>query len=128
MSVIPAIVAVENYYKRYVIACEYLQIDPSKTSGKEFIGQRIDYVFSQWSEQDDAKQFRKLEKSLKWFKKYYDKLVGAKILTGYNFANRSAKEISKGKMTLHAGTVNAEYQKRELAQTNYDSKKWYDKA
>ena len=127
MSVVPAIAAVENYYKRYVIACEYLQIDPSKTYEKEFVDQRVEYALSQWSEQDDAKQLKKLEKSLKWFKKSYNKLVSAK-LTDFNFANRCAKEISKGKMKLHGETVNAVYQKREPAQTNYDSKKWYDKA
>ena len=127
MSVVPAIIAsIENEYKRYLIACEYLQIDPSKIYVQEFIDRRADYALSLWSEQDDSKQLKKLGKILKWFKKNYGKLISEKW-TGYKFADRAAKEIAKGKFTLHPETVNAEYQKRELTQTNYDSKKWYNK-
>ena len=126
MSIVPIIAMIENYYKRYIVACEYLQVDPSKIYEKEFIDQRTDYILSQWSEEDDAKQLKKLEKSLKWFKKSYDKLVSTKQ-TDFNFANRCAKEIVKGKMKLHDETVNADYQKKELTQINYNSKKWLEK-
>ena len=126
MSVVPAIIAIEDTYKKYVIACEYLQIDPSKVYEKEFIDRQVESVLSQWSEQDGEKQFKRLQKSLNWFKKSYTKLIGIKW-TQFNFSSRCAKEIAKGKMTLHEGTVNDEYLKKELTQINYDSKKWIDK-
>ena len=126
VAVYVAIIESEDF-KKYLFVCEYLQIDPSQRYDKDFIVQRTDNVLSQWSDQEDGKQYKKLERSLKWFNKRYKKLVGSRILFDYNFPKRCTKLIAKGQLVLQEGTVNEEYQKRDLETTNYDHLRWYCK-
>jgi len=55
--------------KNYLIACEYLQMDPSKVYDVDTIRQRMENVLSQWGHGDDPDDVREirtiLEKHLK---------------------------------------------------------------
>ena len=111
--------AVEDYFKKYLIACEYLQIDPTKVYELEFIKQRIVTVRSQWFESDGIAQVKKLNKRLNWFENNYLKLA-KKGFWNYGFTERSEKLSNKGKLKIHEGSVHDTYVKCELSQKNYD--------
>ena len=116
-----AIIAVRNvYFKKYLLACEYLQIEPAKVYESDFIKTRIEIVRSQWSELDGFEEFKKLNKSLKWFEKHYYKMTknGFSI---FKFAKTCDKLVHKGKLIIHEGSVNESYVKCKLSQNNYDS-------
>jgi len=40
----------EDWFRNYLISCEYMQIDPSKVHDLESIRQRTEYVISQWTD------------------------------------------------------------------------------
>jgi len=114
------IAVIEENFRRYMTACEYLQIDPTKVHDIEFIKERVELVLSKWGPSDDPKSVKKLRKSLKWFVKHYEHLTRGGIL-GEDVTNKCDTLIKKGKMSIQFGTVNKNYVKRELRQDNYDS-------
>jgi len=105
--------------KLYLVACEYLQIDPAKVYDLDVIKKRIVFVRTQWTESDGIKQVKKLIKTLKWFEKNYIRLA-TKGYLNHNFANKFEKLVNKGKLTIHEGSVNETYVKCELCQKNYE--------
>ena len=113
------VVARAENFKKYLIACEYLQIDPAKVYDLDFLITRIEIVRTHWSKSDEIKQVKKLYKRLKWFEKKYLRLV-KKGFGNYNFANECEIVVNKGKIKIHEGTVNDTYVKCELSQKNYD--------
>ena len=114
-----AVVAAENSEKKYLIACEYLQINPAKVYDLEFIKERIEMVCAHWSKSDEIKQVEKLNKTLKWFEKNYIRLA-TKGFSNQDFANKFEKLANKGKLIIHEGSVNETYVKCDLCQKNYD--------
>ena len=56
-----AIVAESMSEKKYLIACEYLQINPTKVYDFDFIKARIELVCTHWSKSNEMK---KLDKTL----------------------------------------------------------------
>ena len=48
----------------YLVACEYLQIDPTKAYSYEFIDERIECVLSQWNEDDGTDALTSLRSTL----------------------------------------------------------------
>ena len=114
------IAAIEDEFRRYMLACEYMQIDPSKVHDLYLIKERAELVLSQWGPTDDPKTLRKLRKTLDWFVKRYEYLTRGGIL-GQDFAGKCDALVKKGKMSIQFGTVNERYTKRELRQDNYNS-------
>ena len=106
-------------FKKYLIACEYLQIDPAKACELDFIKTRIEIVRSHWNESNKVEDLKKLNKSLKWLEKKYVR-VTKKGFTIYNFTKKCDKLVRKGKLIIHEGSVNETYVKCELSQKNYD--------
>ena len=106
-------------FKRYLIACEYLQIEPNKVHELEYIKSRIETVRSQWNVSDGAEELKKLDKSLKWLINNYIRVTrnGFSI---YKFVKRCDKLVHKGKLMIHEGSVNETYVKCRLSQINYD--------
>lgn len=116
MSASAMAAVVEEYFKKFLIACEYMQIDPSKIHNQDFISQRIGVVLSQWDEKyDDPKDVKKINKLLKWFDKNYTWLIGK----WYLFARRCERMMAKGQLTLAEGTVVSDYHKTQLTDQNY---------
>jgi hypothetical protein len=112
-----AIAALEaSYFKQYLIACEYLQIDPSVVYELEFISRRAESALARWNASDDQKSFKALAKSMKYFVKNYNGWTGR----WHRFAKRCDELIKKEQLKIFSGTVNAEYQKKELTRMNYD--------
>ena len=119
-SVVAAIVAVRAAkFKKYLIACEYLQIEPAKVYGLDFIKTRIENVRSHWNELDEVKELKKLNKRLKWLEKNYFR-VTKEGFSIYKFAKKCDKFVHNGKLKIHEGSVNETYVKCELSQKNYD--------
>jgi hypothetical protein len=114
-----AVVVESMSVKNYLIACEYLQIDPAKVFDLDFIKARIEIVCAHWSKSDEVKQVEKLNKTLKWFEKNYVKLA-MKGFSNQNYSNKFEKLANKGELIIHEGSVNETYVKGELCQTNYD--------
>jgi len=114
------IAAIEDEFRRYVVACEYLQIDPSKVYDLDLIKERVEHVLSQWGPSDDPKTLKKLRKSLDWLVKRYEYLTRGGIL-GMDHAGKCDALIKNGKMVIQFGTVNKNYMKKELRQDNYNS-------
>jgi hypothetical protein len=106
-------------FKKYLITCEYLQIDPTKVYDLDFIKTRIETVRVHWTKSDEIKQVAKLNKSLKWFEKNYLRLA-KKGFWSYGFANQCEKHIQKGRLKIHEGSVNDTYILSKLTQNNYD--------
>ena len=119
ISTAAIVAAMEDEFRRYLTACEYLQIDPAKAYDIRFIRERSELVISQWGPSDDPRSVKKLQKILKWFVKHYDYLTRGGML-GQIFAERSADLVKKGKLNIQFGTVNDNYFKKELRQDNYD--------
>jgi hypothetical protein len=119
MSAATAAAAIAENFRKYLIACEYLQIDPAKIYDVDFIRKRIETVRIQWDKTYEYNQIKKLNKILKWFEKNYVRLVKRGFF-GYNFANKCEKLVSKGKLILHEGSVRETYVRGDLSQTNYD--------
>ena len=119
-SAAAAIIAVrEANFRKYLIACEYLQIEPAKVYELDFIKTRIEIVRSHWGEFSEIEELKKLNKSLNWLEKNYNR-VTRKGFSIYKFAKRCDKLIHKGKLKIHEGTVNETYVKREISRKNYD--------
>jgi len=105
--------------KKYLIACEYLQIDPAKVYDLEFIKKRIEFVRVQWSVSDGIENVEKLNKTLQWFEKDYISLT-KKGFFNQDYANKFEKLVTKGKLKIHEGSVNETYAKCDLCQKNYE--------
>jgi len=114
------IAIIRENFRKYLITCEYLQIDPCKVHDLDFIRARIETVRSHWTESEDVIQTKKLEKSLKWFEKNYNKLA-KRGFRSLNFASKCEKLVKKGSLIIHEGTVNDIYVKCDLSKKNYDS-------
>ena len=112
-----AIAVREANFRKYLIACEYLQIDPGKVHESDFIKTRIETVRSQWGEPSEIEKLKKLNKSLKWLEKKYFKVTKKRF---YNFAKRCDKLVHKEKLKIHDGSINETYVKCDLSQKNYD--------
>ena len=111
-----AIVAEAMSEKKYLIACEYLQIDPAKVYDLDFIKARIEIACAHWSKSDEMK---KLNKTLQWFEKNYISLTKKGFLN-QDYANKFEKLANKGKLKIHEGSVNETYAKCDLCQKNYE--------
>jgi len=114
------IAVIEENFRKYMVACEYLQIDPSKVHDIVFVKERAELVLSKWGSTDDPGSVKKLRKNLNWFVKQYESLTRGGLL-GEDLANKCEMLVKKGKMSIQFGTINKEYVKRELRQDNYDS-------
>ena len=126
-SAVAAIIAVRAVkFKKYLIACEYLQIDPAKVYELDFIKTRIEIVRSYWSELSEIENIKKLNKSLKWLEKNYNRIT-RKGFSIYKFAEKCDKLVHKGKLKIHEETVNETYVKCELSKKNYDFYSIYKK-
>jgi len=100
-------------YKLYLIACEYLQIDPSWEYSIDFIYGRADYAISLWNK-NEAGCIEFKEKVL-WLAFNYEKCAG-----WYGFVKKSQKAVDKGRLIIHPRTISRGYYKRPLSQINYD--------
>jgi hypothetical protein len=105
-----------SYFKQYLIACEYLQIDPSVVYELEFISRRAESALAQWNASDDQKLLKAFAKSMKYFVKNYNGWMSY----WHRFAKKCDELIKKEQLKIFSGTVNAEYQKKELTRMNYD--------
>jgi len=115
-----AIIAIRaEKFKKYLIACEYLQIDPAKVFELNFIKTRIENVRSHWNDFGEIEELKKLNKNLKWLENNYFK-VTKEGFSIYKFAKECDKLVRKGKLKIHEGSVNETYVKCELSQKNYD--------
>jgi hypothetical protein len=110
---------IEGSFRRYIIVCEYMQIDPSTVYDSRFIKERAESILSQWGAGDDPISGKKIRKEIAWIYDQYDYLTKSGLL-GHDYAGRSAELIRRGKLTLHEGTVNEGYVKKELRHENYD--------
>jgi hypothetical protein len=114
-----AVVKYFRLFKDYLIACEYLQIDPTQKYAPEFINDRADTALTLWNEADFYYwQFRKI---ILWLKENYKTCVGFR----YGFARKAKKSTAKKRLVIHTGTVAAKYEKKPPTQANYDG---YEKA
>ena len=116
VAVAVAIIVREVQFKKYLLSCEYLQIDPAKVYDLDFIKNRIEILRSHWIE---LNEIEKLNENLKWFEKNYLRLT-KKGFRNYNFASRCEKLVTKGKLRVDEISVSDVYVKRELSQKNYD--------
>ncbi|MDR3263411.1 MAG: hypothetical protein LBT30_03790 [Clostridiales bacterium] len=105
-----------QYYKRYLIACEYLQIDPTFEYSVEDINNRIKFALSQWAAEENQNDYKKFRKTLLWLLKSYKYCVG----WWYGFVKKSKKLLDKGQLIINIDTVSLEYIKKPIEQTNYD--------
>ena len=110
----------EEVFKRYLIVCEYMQIDPCSVRTAEFIKERAELILSRWEGDDDKDSFNMLKDELAWFVKEYEVLTGKGLLKR-DFAYRCSLFLKEKHFRIHAGTVNKVYVKRELKHLNCDS-------
>ena len=103
-----------QYYKRFLIACEYLQIDPSHSYPIDYVRDRVNYALSCWS--GNEAEYRKFRKNVVWLRRNYRACAGI----WYGFVKKSKKLTNKGHLVVHFLTVSGEYSKQPLTQTNYD--------
>jgi len=140
----------EEELKRYLIVCEYLQIDPLKIHDIKFIHERIDIVLSQWSSDEDPKSFEMLLSALSIFitemglmkdpgtnpllklrnapkerGSHAFKAEGLYVRPIRNntkfYADYSAMRMEEGKLAIDPSTVNEVYEKKGLTQNNRDN-------
>jgi len=114
------IAIIEENFKRYMAACEYLQIDPAKVHDIKFINERTELVLLQWNEDDDPRSVKRLRKDLNWFVKQYEYLTRGGLL-GQDLAGKCDMLIKKGKLSIQFGTISKDYAKKEPQHLNYDS-------
>jgi len=110
----------EEHFKRYLIVCEYMQIDPCHARTAEFVKERAEHILSRWNEDDDKDTLNILKEEFGWFVKEYEKLTGKGLLKR-DFAYRCSLFLKEKHFRIHAGTVNKVYVKRELRHLNCDS-------
>ena len=103
-----------EYYKKYLIACEYLQIDPSHYYSVDFVRKRVDYALSKWDYNNLG--YKKFKRNVIWLKRNYKYCAGL----WYGFVKKSEKYVRKGKLIVHSYTITREYTNRPLSQMNYD--------
>jgi len=111
--------AMEELFKRYLIVCEYMQIDPCTVYDAGYIEERAVHILSQW-DNGDAATADMLAKELRWFAKEYGRLAGKGFMKR-DFAYRCSLFIKKKYLSIYPGTVSKEYRKKELRHINYDS-------
>jgi len=116
MADVPKSGIAAEYYKKYLIFCEYLQIDPSQEYDIKFISERVKYALEKWDEDDNEYERKKIEKGLYHLEKNYKSFIGFWC----KFAKKSRDMIKKDKLTVYLETVTDEYIKRRLSQRNYD--------
>ena len=109
----------EADFKKYLIACEYLQIEPAKVYELDYIKNRIEIVRSHWNELDKVEEIKKLNQSLDWLEKNYVR-VTKKDFSTYGFAKECDILAQKGELIIHEGSINETYVKCELSQKNHD--------
>jgi hypothetical protein len=116
MSVIVAVI--ESNFRKYLTACEYLQIDPAVAYESRLIKERADLVLSQGNDGDAG--YEELHKIVTWFVRHFERLTDVSMF-GNKFAARCDRMVKMGKLKIHAGTVNGTYVKKELRHDNYDA-------
>ncbi|MCL2521554.1 MAG: hypothetical protein FWE36_01690 [Erysipelotrichales bacterium] len=116
MADVPKSGIAAEYFKKYLIFCEYLQIDPSQEYDLSYISKRIKGALDKWDEDDNDYERKKLEKSLHHLEKNYKSFIGFWC----KFSKKCRDMIKKGKLTIHPETVNNDYIKKGLSQRNYD--------
>ncbi|MDR0334944.1 MAG: hypothetical protein LBH69_03570 [Methanomassiliicoccaceae archaeon] len=112
--------SMEAVFKRYLIMCEYMQIDPCNVYDTEYIEKRAEEMLSQWNDGDGPEIVKELRDETKWFVKDYGKLAGKGFLKR-DFAYRCSLFIQKKYLRIHPGTISKDYHKKELKHQNYDA-------
>jgi len=110
-----------DYYKKYLIICEYLQINPSVKYGLDFIYKRVEDVLSLWNENES--NYNELKELAAWFKKNYNSLIGI----WYGFSKKTSRLLLRKKFCIYSNTISDAYVKKPLTQNNYESYKVYYK-
>jgi hypothetical protein len=124
----------QDHFRDHVVACEYLQIDPSKAYDIEFIRSRTHNVLSQWTDGGDPalteEMRRTLERYLKAMsagahgthaaKNVFCGTVIKAMTPSETFAERCVKLTAEGRMRTLPGTVSETYVKKDLGHENFD--------